>query len=1466
MNRLPAVTFLFPATLFLTVLLALSMVKADFLVGPIPLLESTYQPPRKIALWASGRGAPQLALQDGYELPEGRGPDDRDPLVPSFVTALAHGDFNGDGVGDIVTSYARPGGAELGIRFGNGRGDFTLPVRVRLRGEEPSALTVADFNDDGKLDILVGYTDQEAISLYLGSSQGTFRWASDVKLGLCVTALAAGDFDGDGLVDLVASTSSPLLALVMGNGRGGFESVRFLPAGSEGVSLRSVRAADLDGDKRVDLVVTYEGRANGMALLYGMPGSLFSPPLTYSLSRTPWDLGVGDFDDDGRLDIVVTDPSTGALNLFLVRRNRTLSPAGSFDAGPQPGPMTTAYLNGDGYLDVAVINEGSNRISVLLGTGDGRFNMPVSFDVASDPIAIVAGRFNMDGLDDLVIAKRGGQSLVISLSGPPTITVTSTADEIRQDGKVTLREAILAANGMSPNSDVPSGRANAPDVIGFDLPEAERREGVFTIRIDSRLGPLPPLTDGGTTVDGSTQAGFDGAPLIVINGASAGSADGVTISSSLSVLRALAIVEFGGNGVKISGESTPVVGNIIAGCVIRDNSLSGILVTGESVENTLIGGTDLRDRNLIGGNGGSGITIGPKARGTHVVGNFIGVGNDGRRAMGNGDSGISIVEAANTAIGGTQQGAGNVISANARHGIHVRSSSGTRIQGNRIGLSATGIESVGNGGDGVLVSGEVTNTLVGGMSVAARNLISGNGGNGVVLLGGSTVTVQGNYIGTDIEGEKAVGNARAGLLIDRGSQNNLIGGVLEGSGNLISGNLGAGIQVSQNSQGNQILGNWIGINSMGQSPLSNGGDGISISGGNTNQIGGNEAGARNIISGNVGDGIRLINASNNRILNNLIGTDATGTSPLPNVGNGVGIYSLEGLASHNVIMTNVIAHNGGAGVKVIGPGIGNRLSQNSIFSNAGLGIDRGGQTLLPRITSALNNQGESITLRGVYPTAAPAGATIEIFLAEPDPSGRGEGRTFLTSAKADAQGVFTATVSGIANGDWITATATDFQGDTSEFSTNVPVDMEPPAVTVITPNGGEAIRSGTISCIRWQARDNIGVAGASIHLSTDGGATFAQIGSVIGEAQSFCWKVPGELSTSRARVRVVARDAAGNTGQDESDGDFTLDPNSPAVTVLVPNGGEIVAGNSQFTIRWSVLGSIASCDVLLSSDGGITFTALAARLPGSQTSYLWSPRDLSTTKARTRVVCTDTAGRLAFDDSDEDFIVDSIAPTVTVLTPNGGEVIRGGTVFKIQWRSSDGTEVVSQDILFSPDGGANVIPLPDARGQSASALPSRQQSFDWQVPLGLSSNRARLCIRVRDVAANETQDCSDADFTVVAAQPGVVLFSPNGKEILRGGQTFTIRWSSTGSDIVAHDLLLSTDGGATFPILSRSACRPRPSPTSGRCRRISRPPGDAFVSSPAVQPVDSVRTKATPISSLILSPLAFELSFPTERR
>ncbi len=485
---------------------------------------------------------------------------------------------------------------------------------------------------------------------------------------------------------------------------------------------------------------------------------------------------------------------------------------------------------------------------------------------------------------------------------------------------------------------------------------------------------------------------------------------------------------------------------------------------------------------------GTGILIfGPDAKRVKIQGNFVGTNAAGTTDLGNTTSGVRIFNAPDNTVGGTTSGQRNLISGNDNDGISIGGSaaSSNSVQGNHIGTNADGDAALGNGADGVFVSGP--ENIVGGTSVGARNLISGNNEAGVRFFGTTSTgnTVLGNFIGTESSGLGDLGNGQAGVEISIGADDNLVGDTAAGARNVISGNGGDGVLISNSQTAeNAVRGNFIGTNASGNATLGNSGEGVEISNADENVIGGTVSGARNVISGNGGDGVVIFgsDASGNRVQGNFIGTNAAGNAALGN-DDGVVISSGSGSTIGSAIGStaggNRIAHNDQDGVLVFGGlAVGNSVLSNSIFSNGELGIDLAGGTEdafgvtandtddpdapssnnhrqnFPVISSAIRRSTPPLltTITGTLNSNPNQTYTVQCFVAAPDPSTHGEGQipagvdtTVTTNANGDASFACVSPVPQPSQAVTTTATNTSGTasgttiGDTSEFSKNEPV-------------------------------------------------------------------------------------------------------------------------------------------------------------------------------------------------------------------------------------------------------------------------------------------------------------------------------------------------------------------------------------------------------------------------------------------
>ena len=548
----------------------------------------------------------------------------------------------------------------------------------------------------------------------------------------------------------------------------------------------------------------------------------------------------------------------------------------------------------------------------------------------------------------------------------------------------TLREAIQASNESA-----------GVDVISFNIPTA----APWTIAVTS---PLPTVSDP-AVIDGTTQPGHAGRPVVELNGALAGTAtQGLRVTAGDTTIRGLSITSFGGTGLALESGG----GNV-------------------------------------------------------VKGSFLGVGVSGL-PLGNGLDGISIAGRGANVVGGAEPGAANVISGNGRHGVNVYLAGGNSISGNLIGTDPSGSVDVGNAQDGIFLNGSRDNA-VGGISPGAGNVVSGNDRFGIDIYQPSATNnvVQGNLVGTDVRGLLPLGNTNDGVFI-HDAPANTIGGSSIGARNVFAANRYGVVIQSPGARGNLVMGNYVGTDVTGAASLGNWDDGVFIENAPSNVIGGATEGTGNVISGNLGSGVHVwaSDSTGNRILGNRIGSDAAGSAALGNAEHGVLVHDATGTEIGGAA-GNLISSNGGQGVHLIG-GMGTTVRRNGIYGNGDLGIDlslpagmtrndpgdtdtgANGLQNFPVLTRSISRDG-ALIVRGTLDSVAGAAFTID-FYAGPscDPLGYGEGQFFLRSlvVTTDASGVVRfrrRIVADVSSGWVVTATATDATGNTSEFSACRPV-------------------------------------------------------------------------------------------------------------------------------------------------------------------------------------------------------------------------------------------------------------------------------------------------------------------------------------------------------------------------------------------------------------------------------------------
>lgn len=317
--------------------------------------------------------------------------------------ALAVGDFNGDGKLDLVT--ANRAAYTISILLGNGDGTFTSHVDYTA-GTEPMAITTGDFNDDGYLDVAVVNNADNTVSIFPGVGDGTLQSPLTFSVGASPIAIVAGDFNGDGNLDLaVADAGANNVGVLFGNGDGTLQNAVFYATDSDPSGLFT---ADFNGDGKLDLVTANNG-ADDISVLLNSGNGTFAANVVYAVGTLPFAISGGDFYGNGKIDIAVVNSGDNTVSIVPGNGNGTFSSAGSitFDVGNQGLGMTVGDFNLDGRADLMVSNSEDNTVSVLLQVPSVTFSTP-SLAYGTEPVG------NLSPPQTVVLTNSGSATLSIA--------------------------------------------------------------------------------------------------------------------------------------------------------------------------------------------------------------------------------------------------------------------------------------------------------------------------------------------------------------------------------------------------------------------------------------------------------------------------------------------------------------------------------------------------------------------------------------------------------------------------------------------------------------------------------------------------------------------------------------------------------------------------------------------------------------------------------------------------------------------------------------------------------------------------------------------------------------------------------------------------------------------------------------------------------------------------------------------
>jgi hypothetical protein len=361
-------------------------------------------------------------------------PDD----TPDGVT-VATGDFNGDGNPDFVLGNCCATNAGITVFLSRADGSLQPGVTYVSASSNQSLqyVAVADFNQDGKLDIAAADSDNNVVQIFNGVGDGTFTLGVSVTSGVSedqATGIISGDFNHDGFPDIAVANindGTQDVGVLLNDGTGNFLAV--VPYDlSNNFNDVGMAAADLRNDGNLDLIIPI-ATGSAVAILLGNPNGTFQAETDLSIPSTnPFAAAVGDFNGDGKLDLAVTLAGDGTPGVAIALGNGDgtfqtpiIYPAtlqNSAFTNPLPAFIQTVDVDGDGKLDLVYTNSLYATVGVLFGIGDGTFSSPLEFPSGGFAYGITVADVNHDGTPDVVTGNDdySGVSVLLNLNGSGT--------------------------------------------------------------------------------------------------------------------------------------------------------------------------------------------------------------------------------------------------------------------------------------------------------------------------------------------------------------------------------------------------------------------------------------------------------------------------------------------------------------------------------------------------------------------------------------------------------------------------------------------------------------------------------------------------------------------------------------------------------------------------------------------------------------------------------------------------------------------------------------------------------------------------------------------------------------------------------------------------------------------------------------------------------------------------------------
>lgn len=340
-------------------------------------------------------------------------------------TSIACNDFNSDGKLDLIVGYS---GQPIYLLLGDGLGGFgTGSIVYEDSSISPPILWTCfisgDYNKDGKADLAIGEivldTINDSVKILFGDGTGNFLSSSSFVIGYYPKAICSSDFNGDGNIDLATANDSSV-SVLLGDGTGNFFSHEYFFAG---YGQNSITSGDFNGDSKADLAITCNGNdTDSVCVLIGDGAGSFVNSTKYMTGSGPHSVCSKDFNKDGYDDLAVVNSNSGNVSVFISKGvsglffNAINNIAGDGTPFSAPYSVVSEDFNFDGYLDLAVANRTEHSVYILLGTGTATFGAFTYYPALYGPWSIICKDFNSDGKPDLATANHSSDDVTVLLN------------------------------------------------------------------------------------------------------------------------------------------------------------------------------------------------------------------------------------------------------------------------------------------------------------------------------------------------------------------------------------------------------------------------------------------------------------------------------------------------------------------------------------------------------------------------------------------------------------------------------------------------------------------------------------------------------------------------------------------------------------------------------------------------------------------------------------------------------------------------------------------------------------------------------------------------------------------------------------------------------------------------------------------------------------------------------------------